>query len=575
MPEFLQKIFFSLLILAKILCVNNASAQSHLLPPNQPEQDACNALILCGNTFYTPYSYSGAGRRLDLASTPCFPSTGGGEINSMWLKIKIDAPGKLAFKIISVDQDDDYDFAVLDATDGSCDFVTPQDVVRCNFAANPPGVNYGITGLSDTSLSPYITQGDAFSEAIDVNAGDIYLIMINNYGHDSVGGSASAGFTIDFTSSTALFNNNTALSFSNIDVPCSNATSITLSLSTQILCSSIAGDGSDFGINAPVNIISAEGINCTDDSGYTNTIIIHFSFALPPGDYTLSAKNGSDGNTLLNLCNNPLALPGQIDFTILSFGKQVTVDETICKQQLPYVWNGITVTNGGNDVAEYKTASVEGCDSTTILNLNVLPFGKQVTIDQSICYEQLPYIWNGISVTKAGNDVDEYKTTTAGGCDSTTILNLTVGNPPLQSSLTKAKCLYQSYTLPWDSTVNSTGTYTHHYTNAAGCDSLIEKITVIDSACKNYVYIPTAFTPNTDKRNDIFKPIVSGTLLQYQFKIYNRWGKEIFSSNDFLRGWNGTVNGLLQPAGTYVWMCKFQLLGEPAQIKRGTVTLIR
>jgi gliding motility-associated-like protein len=359
-------------------------------------------------------------------------------------------------------------------------------------------------------------------------------------------------------------------------MPCTNATNITLSLSTPVLCSSVARDGSDFAINAPVSITGAQGINCAGDSGYTSTIVIHFSSALPVGDYTLSAQNGTDGNTLLNLCNNALSLPNSIAFTILTSGKQVTVNQTICSKQLPYIWNGITVTGGGEHAAEYTTTSAEGCDSTTILNLTVLSSSVEtVTADQYICYGELPYTWNGITVTEGGEHVAEYTTASAAGCDSTTILNLYVGDPPAHISSTATICAYESYRLPWDSTVTTAGTYTHTYINSAGCDSLTEQITLVDSACKNYVFIPTAFTPNTDSKNDIFKPIVLGNVTNYRFTVYNRWGKEIFSSTDVLHGWDGTVNGIQQPQGTFVWVCTFQLPNQSLQTQRGTVVLLR
>src|ERR1700755_2957902 len=89
-------------------------AQVHELPPNQPEQDACNALTLCGNSFYTPYSYTGIGKVSDLPSCEFI----GGEVNSAWLKITISSPGRIVFKIMPVNTDDDYDFAVLNITNG-------------------------------------------------------------------------------------------------------------------------------------------------------------------------------------------------------------------------------------------------------------------------------------------------------------------------------------------------------------------------------------------------------------------------------------------------------------------------
>lgn len=137
-PEFLIK--FIITIISYFL-INSLAAQTyHLLPPNQPEQDACNALRLCGTSFFTPYSYTGVGTKPDLTSTPCAPSNGGGEVNAVWLRLNIDQDGIVVFKIVPEDPGDDYDFAVLKTTDGSCDNLSPDDVVRCNFNNNLPVV---------------------------------------------------------------------------------------------------------------------------------------------------------------------------------------------------------------------------------------------------------------------------------------------------------------------------------------------------------------------------------------------------------------------------------------------------
>src|SRR5579872_2910727 len=85
-----------------LFCPFPASSQ-HLLPPNQPEQDACHALPLCGGQFTTPYSYQETGRVIDLDQTPC----SAGEANSMWMSVTIGTAGKLAFRIIPIDTVDD------------------------------------------------------------------------------------------------------------------------------------------------------------------------------------------------------------------------------------------------------------------------------------------------------------------------------------------------------------------------------------------------------------------------------------------------------------------------------------
>jgi gliding motility-associated-like protein len=88
-------------------------------------------------------------------------------------------------------------------------------------------------------------------------------------------------------------------------------------------------------------------------------------------------------------------------------------------------------------------------------------------------------------------------------------------------------------------------------------------------------YVPSAFTPNGDTRNDILKPIVPfGSILEY-FTIYNRWGKLIFTTNKNGVGWDGKVQGKDQPVGTYVWICRYLFAGKTEILQSGSVTLLR
>ncbi len=90
-----------------------------------------------------------------------------------------------------------------------------------------------------------------------------------------------------------------------------------------------------------------------------------------------------------------------------------------------------------------------------------------------------------------------------------------------------------------------------------------------------YIYIPNAFSPNNDGKNDLFKPLVSGRLLSYRFNIYNRYGQLIFSTTEPGKGWDGSISGLGQNSGSFVWTCSYQFINQPAIFKKGTVTLIR
>lgn len=289
--------------------------RAQLLPPNQPEQDACNALVLCGNTFTSPYGYQGIGLISDLTTTPCF----GGEGNVMWLRLQINTAGTIVFVISPTTVTDDYDFAVVDLTNHDCSDLSAAPVIRCNFNNNTvPGSNVnGQIGLNTTSTSNFTTSGatgGSYLQQITANAGDVYLIMINNFGTGFSG--PVSGFTIDFSGSTATFNQPPPPAFKQILPYCDLSHEITLKLTDNVYCNSIAPDASDFYLTPSGTISGVTGINCSSPSGYTNKIKVTFSGTLPNGDYTIHAKTGTDGNTLLGLCNSPLALPDSINFHV-------------------------------------------------------------------------------------------------------------------------------------------------------------------------------------------------------------------------------------------------------------------
>ncbi len=89
------------------------------------------------------------------------------------------------------------------------------------------------------------------------------------------------------------------------------------------------------------------------------------------------------------------------------------------------------------------------------------------------------------------------------------------------------------------------------------------------------LYIPNAFTPNGDGVNDVFRPLPVGFTKMEYFRIYNRWGEEIYSSVQYLRGWDGKKNGNPAAADTYVWIVGGTNIAGQLVEKRGTVTLIR
>ena len=110
--------------------------------------------------------------------------------------------------------------------------------------------------------------------------------------------------------------------------------------------------------------------------------------------------------------------------------------------------------------------------------------------------------------------------------------------------------------------------------NEAGCvDSAFIKVKVFQTMPS--VFVPNAFTPNRDGRNDLLRPIAVGMTRIDYFQIFNRWGQLVFSTSTNEHGWDGTIAGKVQPAGTYVWLVKaVDYTGAP-YVQRGTLVLVK
>ena len=88
------------------------------------------------------------------------------------------------------------------------------------------------------------------------------------------------------------------------------------------------------------------------------------------------------------------------------------------------------------------------------------------------------------------------------------------------------------------------------------------------------IYIPNAFTPNKDNRNDIFK--VKGTnITSINGKIYNRWGELVFEWNNINQGWDGTQKNEPAPSGIYVYRIKIKDINNVYEDYVDSVLLIR
>jgi len=201
----------------------------------------------------------------------------------------------------------------------------------------------------------------------------------------------------------------------------------------------------------PIYAVNDEQTICQSELPYTwNGVVFNVAGTQT---VTLQAANGCDSVVTMTLTVNPT-------YT-------VTDVRSVCPSDLPYTWNGVVFSGAGSQNITLET--VNGCDSLVIMILTVNQ--THVTADsQTICENELPYTWNGVTFNAAG--VNTTTLQDASGCDSTVIMTLLV-NPSYSDNLSMSICESElPYT--WNGVVfNVAGTQTLNLQTVNGCDSVV------------------------------------------------------------------------------------------------------
>jgi gliding motility-associated-like protein len=119
--------------------------------------------------------------------------------------------------------------------------------------------------------------------------------------------------------------------------------------------------------------------------------------------------------------------------------------------------------------------------------------------------------------------------------------------------------------------VTTPGIYPVEASNKCGSDS--KNIRVTEKLCR--LIMPTAFTPNHDNLNDVFMLKYPELVKEFHFIVYNRLGQKIFETTNSRKGWDGNLNGIPQPMGTYVWSINYTDADNNKEFSKGYVVLLR
>lgn len=160
---------------------------------NAPEQNCSGALPVCKATYIQNTPYQGAGSISDIPpDSTCLKQ---GERNSVWYTFTVQSGGTFGFDLVV---DHDYDFALYDITNISCDKIPTSKPVRCNYSsAQGPR-----TGLDPTRTFAGNISADhtapPMMPGIDVRPGQTYALVVSKFTTDSV------GYTLNFTGTASI-----------------------------------------------------------------------------------------------------------------------------------------------------------------------------------------------------------------------------------------------------------------------------------------------------------------------------------------------------------------------------------
>lgn len=243
----------------------------------------------------------------------------------------------------------------------------------------------------------------------------------------------------------------------------------------------------------------------------------------------------------------------------------------------------------GKHPIQYTLQPTSNCQLTSYDTIEVFQTYNQI-ISGSICVGQTIVLPDGQQVDQPGTYTVQLLS--SDGCDSTLIYVIS-SVPPAGSLLPKDTNLCEGQTLTlnpgffqsyqWNTgettptiTVSERGLYAVTVQDALGCtytDSIL-----VTTDCYPFIYIPNAFSPNDDRRNDRFKVAVSEYIIYFEMMIFNRWGELVFQTFTADFEWDGVYRGQKLPQGTYPYriIYEYEISGtRHRKEERGSIHIVR
>jgi len=273
-----------------------------------------------------------------------------------------------------------------------------------------------------------------------------------------------------------------------------------------------------------------------------------------------------------------------------------------------YLWNtgsaanSIQVTQGGSYWLEVNSG---GCKKIDTVSINFFPFpvvnlgrdtilceGKNFILDAE--NPGMQYLWENYATSRehAINasglywvEVNNY------GCRSKDSIQVNFLDKPLVEVKDTTICPGQTVALIpsikkgkdlsflWNTgstseSIHVSGEGNFLLTTSNQCGNVTNPIRVGPGRCQ--LFVPSAFTPNGDGLNDVFRSMFGESVVVYSLQVYNRWGEILFSTKDKTKGWDGSYRGKPQDTGIFPWIIRYKTAADAGEkVMKGTVMLVR
>jgi gliding motility-associated-like protein len=332
--------------------------------------------------------------------------------------------------------------------------------------------------------------------------------------------------------------------------------------------------------------------------------------------YTVTGTSaaGCIGTTTVNVMVNPLPTVSlESSQSSICIGSSTTLTAESDVPGTSFVWsnnlsgNNITVTPTSNTTYTVTGVTADGCTGTAFVTIEVTqaPIINYTTV-QSHCGQA-----NGSIVTNVNGGVPPYTYQWSNGANSGNLNNVSAGNynltvtdangcsTTINATITDAPKPQANFIAkPQITTIEDPIIYFENLSNDAtiyywdfgdGYYSIDESTSHMYNSPNTYqvilyaqdqygctdtasveiiirdiytFYLPNAFTPNENDLNEQYT-IIGNNIdpSNFEMRIFDRWGKEIFYTTDINQGWDGNFKGKPSPDGVYVVRVSFKILG--------------